>query len=230
MLIKKDVYQNILGGLLAIMLFFAIVGAIYLLQDILIEETSILMLTVIVAVFTFVANAYYRHKETKRLASKDLLQGSLSMLEKGFEMIQGENSQPNNDRASWVSCSDLILSSQNISNKITFPEHEEIWERNKKYWQIKFYETLHPNGQALSKEHFREDIKKIRLWGYKDKAPIDLKSIAIIYDFIMDRELEEDWQNININDPKYTRVFSNLNPGVSDYFDEFHGKGAPIRI
>ncbi len=141
----------------------------------------IIGLGVLIALITLLWNS-------NKSNSKDYLNKATSLLEQSFNIFSenlDEKGAPPNDRVLWLTVARMIQSSIDLSKKITIYSHKKIFNETLQFWRWKFSLLLKLDKGSFPSNYFAESPEIIFSWDpRRNRAPLSLKSLRVIYRFI----------------------------------------------
>ncbi len=128
-------------------------------------------------------------REKEAADNESYFKHAVSSLERAFAALNLDDAtQPAHDRLAWLSCARLLLAASSASRNITSSSSglKQLYEGETEHWRHQFYLLLQPmslQGVGRDLNYFAAD---------SSGAPIDERSIRVIYDFAHWPEGHED--------------------------------------
>ncbi|GAA6206694.1 hypothetical protein [Thalassotalea sp. SU-HH00458] len=169
---------------------------------------------VYVAVWKLVSDQKWRQSEVYLEQAKELFEKSFDTLK-----IDKETNYPMNDRYQWLSSARLLLSAQDLGNKIEDKSHKETFNEYVEFWRMKFNDLLDFHGERSPDENYFYEKGKLLVYSRGDREPISEKSIAVIYRFMEWPQNREDrlTTESNFSDIEVEKIFKFGPKGLHDY-------------
>jgi 4-amino-4-deoxy-L-arabinose transferase-like glycosyltransferase len=121
-----------------------------------------------------------------RARSRDYLDNCLDLLERAFQVLtQGDASTaPPNRRENWIAAARFLKASEALSKEILETSHRRVYEERLLDWRLRFHNLLQPNDDGFPETYFAEHPDDVFVWGRNTRAPLDTRSIAVLYRFL----------------------------------------------
>lgn len=122
----------------------------------------------------------------RRDASEDYLKSATDLLAKAYDILdkKDDDGRPKSHRINWLTSARLIKTAERISKSITEEPHQKIWSEQKEYWRGRFHDLIWPDIDGFPKEYYAEKTEHLIAYGSKDREPLSLRSLAVLYRFI----------------------------------------------
>jgi hypothetical protein len=134
---------------------------------------------VLVALITWIWNI-------RRQANEDWLKESKDYFAKAYETLDVLNSDglPENDRNRWLTCARLLSAAQAIGKRIDSNPYKELFIEAEQFWRFKFYDLTLDKDDKYTEDYYAQKLEHLLSFGEGDRAPLDKKSLAVIYRFV----------------------------------------------
>jgi hypothetical protein len=162
----------------------------------------------------------------RRQYSDDLLKESQSFFEKSFETLNHLDDQghPENDRMRWLTSARLLRVAERIGSNIELRSHKFLYEEIRDYWRTKFRDLVQPRGDGFPEDYFAEEPEHLLSYSDRDREPLALSSLRVIYRFVRWPEGRSDPLD---NEPRFSEEeihqMSTFGPrGLGNLLRRFH--------
>jgi len=227
----KEVFQYFLGicaGLIGISLA-AYLGYLLTSSPKIALADYIQLLILLFISGTMLVAIWTQQKKDKSDHSSDYLNRSVELIDRAYEVLNGDNNNPKNDRVSWVTAARLLQRSASLAREISVDSHRKIYESEQDYRRHQFNELLTIDGKSLPPEFFlgqamiSGDIGKSAYNGKMGKLGyewIPTRIVSVIYKFKMYPEGYTDPLNdsVDLDSKELDRLWLFDHKGVNDYF------------
>jgi membrane protein implicated in regulation of membrane protease activity len=145
--------------------------------------------------------------DIRRKDSKDYLRNASSLLERVYEVLSDmdKNGRPKNDRMKWLAAARFLRASENISKLITESSHKVIYKEQKEYWRARLRDLIFPNAAEMTgfpEDYYAEKPEHMFVRLDKDRAPLSIYSLAVLYRFI---QWPKGFDDPIKDEPKFTK-------------------------
>ena len=122
----------------------------------------------------------------RRNASEDFLESSSQLLERAYTTLAqlDDQGRPKNSRTNWLAAARFLRAAQNLGDQITEQSHKVVFREQLEYWRAKLYELIYPRSTGLPMDYFAEKPEHMLGYTDRDRPPLSVKSLAVLYRFV----------------------------------------------
>lgn len=148
-----------------------------------------ILISASIVAFTYEQNSAKHLQEKSREESRLVTEAAIEFLKHAYHTLTKGNTTrvPPNDRISWLTAARHLLTAQELVEKITDPTHKLVYEEQLEFWRTELYKLLSPlgaEGSLMDEKYFADEAQHAFVHSAEVRAPIDEKSLAVVFRFI----------------------------------------------
>lgn len=129
-------------------------GKLLVSEPILAVGDYIQLLVLVVVGSALCVSIYVQFYKEKQVDSQVLLDKSIDLINKAYDVLNSNGAGLTCERVSWVTAARLLKRAESLSNRLTLPSHKAIFESEHDYQRHRFGDLLKVNGSPLPTEFF----------------------------------------------------------------------------
>jgi hypothetical protein len=122
----------------------------------------------------------------RRNASEDFLESSGQLLERAYTTLAqlDDQGRPQSNRMNWLAAARFLRAAENLGAQITEDSHKVVFREQLEYWRAKLYELIYPSSAGFPMDYFAEKPEHMLAYTDRDRTPLSIKSLAVLYRFV----------------------------------------------
>jgi len=122
----------------------------------------------------------------RRNASEDYLKSSSQLLERAYTTLPqlDDQGRPRSSRMNWLAAARFLRAAENLGAQITEASHKVVFREQVEYWRAKLYELIYPSSAGFPMDYFAEKPEHFLGYTNRDRPPLSVKSLAVLYRFV----------------------------------------------